>query len=313
MALEGHILEVMATSVAAVCDEFVAHVSKMNILLQIIRMRFVTVATQSDGYFEYLIQSCKRNNIQLDVLGWGMKWSGWVWRIDLVREYLESLCKNEIVCFIDAYDVIMLHDSSVIEKRFLNSYARIVVAQDLNVSFFKEAVARFKFGICKRVRINAGTYIGYVSDILWMINAMCTLNDCSIDRKLDDQKMMTQLCGLLPDLFKIDTSRSIFLCISYHGDMCKSGITVTDKKRLLYKGAVDPCILHGAGKANLDGVISSLGYNIILNSKITQFHVKKKHCLYSSIAIVVIIVFVAVVLLSKNRVKLSFKGKSVMF
>jgi hypothetical protein len=268
-------------------------------------MRFVTVATQSAGYFEYLTQSCKRNNIQLDVLGWGMKWSGWVWRIDLVRKYLESLCKNEIVCFIDAYDVIILQDSSVIEKRFLNAYTRIVVAQDFNTFFFKEAVARFQFGTCKRVRINAGTYIGYVSDILWMINTMCSsnLNDCSKDRTLDDQKMMTQLCSLLPDRFKIDTSRSIFLCISYHGDMCKSGIIVNNQKKLLYKGVADPCILHGAGKANLDGVISSLGYDIILNPKIMRFRTIEKQFFFLCVAIIIV---VAVVILSKNRTKLFF-------
>jgi len=226
-------------------------------------MRFVTVATQSAGYYEYLVQSCKRHNVQLDVLGWGMKWGGWVWRMDLIRKYYESLPPDEIVCFIDAYDVLILQDSSVIEKRFLDTGARIVVAEDFNTDSYDEFIARiFMFGTCQDVRVNAGTYIGYASDILWMLNTMCSLNGCTKDDKLDDQKMMTQLCSLVPYRFHIDTDRRIFLCICYRDDMRLAGITVDNQRQLHYKGMIDPCILHGAGKANLDRLIARLGYDI---------------------------------------------------
>jgi hypothetical protein len=33
-------------------------------------MHIVTVANKSEGYFEYLVESCKRNGGELEVLGW---------------------------------------------------------------------------------------------------------------------------------------------------------------------------------------------------------------------------------------------------
>lgn len=183
--------------------------------------------------------------------------------MDLIRKYYASLDPEEIVCFIDAYDVIILQDSDVIEKRFLDTGARIVVAQDYNVDPYDEFFARFFwFGTCNNIRVNAGTYIGYASDILWMLDTMCSLNGCTKDDKLDDQKMMTQVCSLVPYRFHIDSDRNIFLCICYRDDMRLAGITVDNQRQVLYKGMIDPCILHGAGKANLDSVIARLGYNI---------------------------------------------------
>lgn len=37
-------------------------------------MRLVTVATHSERYFPYLLESCKRVDAKLDVLGWGQPW-----------------------------------------------------------------------------------------------------------------------------------------------------------------------------------------------------------------------------------------------
>lgn len=36
-------------------------------------IHIVTVATHNEGYFEYLVESCKRNGAKLEVLGWGTK------------------------------------------------------------------------------------------------------------------------------------------------------------------------------------------------------------------------------------------------
>lgn len=226
-------------------------------------MRFVTVATHSGGYYEYLLESCKRHGIELDVLGWGMKFQGWVWRMDLIRSYYEGLHPEEIVCFIDAYDVIILKDAKEIEERFLETGARIIVAEDYNTDPLEEWKARmFLFGTCKNVRVNAGTYIGYAGDILWMLNTMCSLHDCKKNEGLDDQKMMTHLCNIVPYRFLIDTDKRIFLCICFKNGMRYADIDVDKQRMLTYKGIMDPCILHGAGKADLDEVIRKLGYDI---------------------------------------------------
>ena len=235
-------------------------------------MKFVTVVTHSDGYFDFLIQSCQRHNVDLQVLGWGEKFGGWVWRLNMIRDYYKSLDPNEIVCFIDAYDVIILQDSEEIERRFLATKSRFVVAEDFNTDPYEESVARkILFGTCKQVRINAGTYMGYVKELLWMIDAMCEQNDCVNDDKLDDQKMMTQLCNSYPEKFKIDTARNIFLTLCYRNGMELADIRIDDEtEQLVYRDSAYPCILHGAGKANLDDIIKSLGYNITIKQTPTS-------------------------------------------
>jgi hypothetical protein len=82
-------------------------------------MKLVTVATHSERYFPYLKLSAEKYGHELVVLGWGEKWKGFVWRFELMREYLKNLDPNEIVCFIDAFDVVILQDPQTIEAKFL--------------------------------------------------------------------------------------------------------------------------------------------------------------------------------------------------
>ena len=71
-------------------------------------MHIVTVANKNDGYLNYLIESCKRNGGELEVLGWNQEWKGFMWKISLMIEYLNGLDDDDIVCFVDGYDVIIL-------------------------------------------------------------------------------------------------------------------------------------------------------------------------------------------------------------
>ena len=60
-----------------------------------------TVATEEKLYMKYLIESIKKNNGELKILGYGEKWQGFNWRNLLMKQYLETLDKNDIVCFMD--------------------------------------------------------------------------------------------------------------------------------------------------------------------------------------------------------------------
>jgi len=254
-------------------------------------MKFVTVATHSDGYFDFLQQSCERHNIELNVLGWGMKFQGWVWRLNIIKDYYNALDPEEIVCFIDAYDVIILQDASEIEKTFKNMNARIVIAQDVNINPVKEIMARFVyFGTCNNVRVNAGTYIGYVKDVLWMMNSICIMNDCDNDTTLDDQKMITDLCKHMPLRFTIDTDKDIFICTSYKSYMELADISVDKQKVLYYKMTATPCILHGAGGAHINDIIKSLGYDIVIKDNKSNHSEPWYQLLLGMISAIIIIV-----------------------
>jgi len=79
----------------------------------------VTVATEPNYYFQYLQESCKKNEKELVVLGYGEKWKGFNWRFKLIINYLKTLKKNDIVCVIDGYDVLCTRNLNELKDVFL--------------------------------------------------------------------------------------------------------------------------------------------------------------------------------------------------
>ena len=138
-------------------------------------MKFITVATDPQHYYYSMLESAKRNNIDITILGWGQKWNGFVWRFKLIKEKLKSLDPKEIVMFFDAYDVIFLKNESEILKNFLSYKKNIVfgaVCGDKSKLEKKVGDEIFykKYNFPKKKtcfdKLNAGCYIGYAKNIL---------------------------------------------------------------------------------------------------------------------------------------------------
>ena len=97
-------------------------------------LHIVTVVTESKYYFPYLSKSCKRHGKQLKILGYGEKWKGFNWRFKLMIEYLETLKDDDIVCFIDGYDVLCTRNLNELKSVFLKLHkekkCKIIVGYD---------------------------------------------------------------------------------------------------------------------------------------------------------------------------------------
>ena len=269
-------------------------------------MKLVTVATRSDGYFPYLMMSCKRHNIKLDVLGWGEPWQGWMWRMRLVREYLESCRDDEPVCFIDAYDVIVLQPLHVLEQKFEKMVPSkqecIVVAQDIAQPSMIEAIAVVMFGRCKGLRINAGTYVGRAAAIRGLLDAMCSDGACN-NIKADDQVLLTKLCAATPGALIIDTDQELFLTVANHRrnlDFEACGIEIRDDHvlRLKRKNKADtfPCILHAPATTRMDTVLAKLDYPIFTERNLAVSRIRQ--VFETSI---VLLAFVSIVIIASSR------------
>ena len=63
------------------------------------------------------------------------------------------------------------------------------------------------FGECKNKQVNAGTYIGYVSDILEIIEKIYNLNP---KNDADDQILMTKYCQKNDKEIYIDSKKELF-------------------------------------------------------------------------------------------------------
>jgi len=233
-------------------------------------MKLVTVATHSERYFPYLKRSAEKYGHELVVLGWGEKWKGFVWRFELMREYLKNLDPNEIVCFIDAFDVVILQDPQTIEAKFLKYIKgdknKILISREEYShkpveNGFLLFLQSLVFTKCKSEYINAGTYMGVVSNLVDLFQNMCDEFKCAPDS--DDQRMIQEYCKKHNSKFVIDTDCDVFLVINSTVSSIKPGeydIKFNNGK-LSYKNNTYPGIIHANGYTNIDYIIAELGYD----------------------------------------------------
>lgn len=127
-------------------------------------MKVITACTDERYYFPYLKKTCMQNNGEFVVLGLGEKWGGYIWKFNKMIEYLKTLDVDEVVCFVDGYDVVCVRDLRDIKQKFLEcsrkNNCKIIIGKDNNI--LPEIIRRMYFG---DLNINSGTYIGRAGDI----------------------------------------------------------------------------------------------------------------------------------------------------
>lgn len=223
-------------------------------------MRFVTVATDDQGYFPYLLKSCQRHGVVLDVLGWGQPWKGYNWRIELGLEYVNSLPENELVCFLDAYDVIICASAHDIVKRFLqmcDKYdAKIITGFENPMNPVTKGLARYVFGTCNEKMLNAGTYVGSARHLARLFDTMRSLTKNPQD---NDQTVMTRACSMYPKGIHVDDKSELFLTLN--SSFREVDVPIRDNGIVLDSGS-RPCILHANGNTRIDRVLRKLGYHV---------------------------------------------------
>lgn len=215
-------------------------------------------------------------------------------KYDLLGEYLRGMPDNEIVCVIDAYDVVLLEPLRKLEEVFKKTGARIVVAEDCvpNVPW-----AGLIFGKCKGLLINAGTYIGYAGELRKMVSDICKAHDCK-DKKLDDQRILAGYCN--SGSVHVDKARELFFLMCYlNRDPKVSG------GRIVYNGVM-PCILHAPANKNVDGLLRKLGYDVKgVDHRFWQYwgNLAVHHWYFTAVVVFLAVVFCFVVsgLFNKKR------------
>ena len=225
------------------------------------KLHIVTVATDSKYYFPYLIRSCKRNGKELEVLGFGEKWQGFTWKYELMIEYLKSIPENDIVCFIDGYDVVCTRDLNELKEAFIKiknqNNCKIIVGNDkIQNNFLFKFFHNIFFGKCNNISINSGTYIGYSKDILYILEK---INSNKNENDNDDQILLTNYCINNPNDIYIDVDCKLFLTLLYPLTDLDKHVEIKNNK-LIYNNN-EPFFIHAAGYGFLDNILIKLNYN----------------------------------------------------
>jgi hypothetical protein len=223
-------------------------------------VKVITVATHSDGYLPWLEKSCERFNINLIKLGYGQKWLGFSWRLKLIIDYLKSIDPNELVIFIDAYDIIVLRPLDDIEEYYNDiikkTNNKIIIGYDKSKNIFYEQFMKFYFGSYNGFRINAGSYLGKASDILEILNKL-KFNDDD-----DDQKLFTSYFNKNPDDIYIDINNIFFLISTNKLNNILNDKNIKIKNNELTYKKSKPFFIHGSGNTYMHDLILKLGYKI---------------------------------------------------
>jgi hypothetical protein len=226
----------------------------------------LTVATHNDGYYNALTESCKRNNINLITLGFGLKWQGFSWRFLLVKEYIETLNDDDIVIFLDAYDVFAINNIDVIEERFKSFNSPIVLSTEKYIMNHTKIGYQALFRYCDKAYVNSGLYMGYVHGIKKLYKNICEKYNCkdSAFSNLDDQKILIQVCkddDFVKENIKFDYDSIIFYNITYgeppffKDNMDEHQCIIRNNQINNKKYNYSPCFIHGPGNINMDKII----------------------------------------------------------
>jgi hypothetical protein len=228
-------------------------------------MKLVTVATHTGGYFPYLQKTCVQFGAKLDVLGWGQQWQGFTWKYLLTKDYLSRLPEDEIVCFIDSFDVLLLRPLEELEA-FFRTYreitgAKIVVGCDQPANVVNQFLLDWVFDKCQNKALNSGTYIGFVKDLRVLIDRLLSI---SSDPKTDDQVTFISYCNSNLNDIHVDCDGAFFLTIpNTFGNFMTPKMHVTDAKEFVYRG-IHPFFAHGNAHTHMEDLITALGHDITL-------------------------------------------------
>ncbi len=227
------------------------------------KLHIITVANKSMYYYPYLVKSVKKNNNKLITLGFNKKWVGFNTKFKWMLKYIQQLKDNDIVCFVDGFDVICVRDLNKLTNVFLKIKERekcnIIAGCDINFRplFFK-IISKLYFTkeINSKV-INSGTYIGFVKDIKKFLLFVLNQDD---DELADDQILMNSYNKLHPNEIYVDINTEIFATIIDTLNSIKKYVSIHNDS--IYFNNNKPFFIHGASSSFMNEIIEELGYKV---------------------------------------------------
>jgi len=214
----------------------------------------------SVALFRLLQKSATALGFSFDILGMDTKWEGLGSKITMLTDYLKDVDGDEIVLFVDAFDVLLLPDAKLIRERFADNFtgAKVVLSGEKACSPDKSS--KFVFPGLDYGKpfqfLNSGSYVGLVKHVRFM------LEDVTADiaehhsytgaspLALDDQRWFTRYYLRNPGVAAMDVDGVLFHTLH---DIDPEELTVNKNDRGEVQGFTSavthtsPCLIHGNG------------------------------------------------------------------
>lgn len=210
------------------------------------RFHVCTVASDPHPRLDQLIESCKKHQIELDVLGMGLPYRKNGIKLLYMLSYLEQWEDDEIILFIDAYDTLVLVDKEVILEKFLRADRPFIMGAEKNCAPNPDLAPHFERGPTPFRFINTGTYIGYVKNIRAWLEALHPINPYACDQY---QTILHYLRNLKNrSHFTLDVYCDFFLPL-FNVNFFEVAIDPETQRLICTTTQGEPCILHANGHA----------------------------------------------------------------
>lgn len=207
------------------------------------RFHVCTAASHEDERLHKLLESCKLHGIELHILGLGKPYRKNGTKLLHMREFLKTLEEDEIVMFVDAFDVLIVRDKKEILEKFLSMNKPFIMAAEKNCAPNSGLAAHFPHSPTPFKYINTGTYIGYVKNIReW----------------LQELSPISQLCDQAQTILHYvkKAANRRFFSLDYHCDLFLPLFMVRAEEVMIQQGKVfclttysEPCVIHANGRS----------------------------------------------------------------
>lgn len=218
------------------------------------KLHMITVANYKPPGLERLLLTAEHFGNKITVLGLGKPYKNHFVKLKETYDYLETLPDDDVVLFMDAFDVIMLGSGDEILERFLKMKCSVLFGSERHYhpknsvidmyGEYPEAPTSLRY-------LNSGTYIGYVSYIRHMIRKIykrmyrMPLNRY-YNRLHDDQYHCHRFFVWNQDQVRRDVHAEIFFPLTNVG--WPEVEYNTEKKSIFFKETKTyPLVIHGCG------------------------------------------------------------------
>jgi hypothetical protein len=207
-------------------------------------IHFVTYHT-SEPKAKYLFETGLFHGITVKNLGKTNIWNGFQDKLQAMHEFVHSVHEEHIICFFDAYDLIINSDANTFIAKFIQEHAEIVFGAEINC--FPECLQEMTYpeSPTSYRHLNSGFYIGYGRALRKLFSYA--------ELKGDDQEYISRyfVANYEKESLKLDNHAKLVINMD---KMPWSKLQIQNGHVLLFEAGLDisPCCLHFNGMSFMD-------------------------------------------------------------
>ena len=207
------------------------------------KLHVLTMASKDNPLLQQLLHSCRRHNLSIDVLGLNKPFPGSGIRLIRMLKYLEKsqFPDDDLLLFVDAFDVLILADEKTIVDKFLKMQVPFLISVEKTMHRDPELKDLIPLSPTPFRFINAGSYMGYVGHLKKWLKALLPIN-----KAFSDQRHIVRHYTQHPEMYAFDYYCQLFIALAFVMDEEISIDAENGVVHCLITGST-PCVVHGPG------------------------------------------------------------------